>query len=99
MGSDGSARSGLDRAAVTLWVQKWRWYQRSRLPWNRLRLHAELARRGASARGPLHGNVLEMLRQADIAPFSIAAGAPAQVLPSVTYPIHPVPPVEWCVSG
>ncbi|MDP9091719.1 MAG: acyltransferase [Actinomycetota bacterium] len=33
------------------------------MPWNRLRLHAELARRQAFARGPLHGNVLEMLQQ------------------------------------
>jgi acetyltransferase-like isoleucine patch superfamily enzyme len=49
-------------AQLRLWAQKWRWYQRSRLPWNRLRLHAELARREAFARGPMHGNVLEMLR-------------------------------------
>lgn len=52
----------LDRARIVLWAQKWRWYQRSRLPWNRVALHAELARRQAFARGPLHGNVLEMLR-------------------------------------
>jgi acetyltransferase-like isoleucine patch superfamily enzyme len=52
----------LDRAALVLWAQKWRWYQRSRLPWNRIWLHAELARREAFARGPMHGNVLEMLR-------------------------------------
>jgi acetyltransferase-like isoleucine patch superfamily enzyme len=45
-----------------LWARKWRWYQRSRLPWNRIALHAHLARRQAFARGPLHGNVLEMLR-------------------------------------
>jgi acetyltransferase-like isoleucine patch superfamily enzyme len=49
-------------AHLRLWAQKWRWYQRSRLPWNRLALHLELARRGAFARGPMHGNVLEMLR-------------------------------------
>ena len=48
---------------LRLWAQKWRWYQRSRLPWNRLRLHAELAAREAFARGPVHGNVLEMLRE------------------------------------
>ena len=53
----------LDAAAIGEWVRKWRWYQRSRLPWNRVRLHAELARRHAFARGPLHGNVLEMLRE------------------------------------
>jgi acetyltransferase-like isoleucine patch superfamily enzyme len=53
----------LDAAAIGEWVRKWRWYQRSRLPWNRVRLHAELARRHAFARGPLHGNVLAMLRE------------------------------------
>ena len=53
----------LTRADLALWLTKWRWYQRSRLPWNRVRLHAELARRQAFARGPLHGNALEMLRE------------------------------------
>jgi acetyltransferase-like isoleucine patch superfamily enzyme len=53
----------LDSAAARLWLQKWRWYQRSRLPWNRVALHVELARRRAFARGPIHGNVLQMLRE------------------------------------
>lgn len=57
------AADRLDAAALGEWLRKWRWYQRSRLPWNRVRLHAELARRHAFARGPLHGNVLEMLRE------------------------------------
>jgi acetyltransferase-like isoleucine patch superfamily enzyme len=58
----------LDAARLRLWGQKWWWYQRSRRPWNRARLHLELARREAFARGPLHGNVLEMLldRRLDI---------------------------------
>lgn len=42
-----------------LWWQKWRWYERNSLPWNRVRIHRELARRRAFARWPLHGNVLE----------------------------------------
>lgn len=42
-----------------LWLQKWRWYERNALPWNRLRIHRELARRQAFARWPLHGDVLE----------------------------------------
>jgi acetyltransferase-like isoleucine patch superfamily enzyme len=46
-----------------LWWQKWRWYERNSLPWNRLRIHRELARRRAFARWPLHGNVLEALRE------------------------------------
>jgi acetyltransferase-like isoleucine patch superfamily enzyme len=44
-----------------LWVQKWRWYQRNSLPWNRVRIHRELARRQAFARWPIHGNVLDAL--------------------------------------
>jgi acetyltransferase-like isoleucine patch superfamily enzyme len=47
-----------------LWAQKWRWYQRNSLPWNRARIHYELMRRGAFARWPLHGNVLEALHDA-----------------------------------
>ncbi len=50
-------------AQVRLWAQKWRWYERNSLPWNRARIHWELMRRGAFARWPLHGNVLEALRE------------------------------------
>jgi acetyltransferase-like isoleucine patch superfamily enzyme len=46
-----------------LWWQKWRWYERNSLPWNRVRIHRELARRRAFARWPLHGNVLEAFRE------------------------------------
>jgi acetyltransferase-like isoleucine patch superfamily enzyme len=49
-------------ARLTLWAQKWRFYQRNSLPWNRARIHWELMRRGAFARWPLHGNVLEALQ-------------------------------------
>jgi len=52
---------GLDAASAKLWWQKWQWYQRPRMPWNLARLHLELARRQAFARGTLHGNVLRML--------------------------------------
>jgi acetyltransferase-like isoleucine patch superfamily enzyme len=48
---------------VKLWLAKWRWYERNSLPWNRARIHYELMRRGAFARWPLHGNVLEALRE------------------------------------
>ena len=57
----------IEPAALRLWAAKWRWYQRSRLPWNRVALHLELARREAFARGPMHGNVLEMLREGRLA--------------------------------
>jgi acetyltransferase-like isoleucine patch superfamily enzyme len=53
----------LDPALLKLWLQKWRWYERNSLPWNRARIHWELARRGAFARWPIHGNVLEALRE------------------------------------
>jgi acetyltransferase-like isoleucine patch superfamily enzyme len=46
-------------ARARLWTQKWRWYERNSLPWNRARIHLHLLRREAFARWPLHGNVLE----------------------------------------
>jgi acetyltransferase-like isoleucine patch superfamily enzyme len=46
-------------ADAKLWLQKWRWYQRHDLPWNRARIHAHFARRRAFCRWPVHGNVLE----------------------------------------
>jgi acetyltransferase-like isoleucine patch superfamily enzyme len=46
-----------------LWAQKWRWYERSSLPWNRARIHREFMRREAFVRWPVHGNVLEALRE------------------------------------
>ena len=46
-----------------LWWQKWRWYERSTLPWNRARIHREFARRRAFCRWPVHGNVLEAFRE------------------------------------
>jgi acetyltransferase-like isoleucine patch superfamily enzyme len=51
------------RARAKLWLQKWRWYERNSLPWNRARIHWELARRGAFARWPVHGDVLQMFRE------------------------------------
>jgi acetyltransferase-like isoleucine patch superfamily enzyme len=44
-----------------LWAQKWRWYERNSLPWNRARIHWQLLRREAFVRWPVHGNVLEAL--------------------------------------
>ena len=46
-----------------LWWQKWRWYERNSLPWNRARIHREFARRQAFCRWPVHGNVLEAFRE------------------------------------
>jgi acetyltransferase-like isoleucine patch superfamily enzyme len=54
-------RAQMDAADLKLWAQKWRWYERNTLPWNRARIHFELARRRSFSRWPLHGNVLEML--------------------------------------
>jgi acetyltransferase-like isoleucine patch superfamily enzyme len=55
-----------------LWAQKWRWYERSSLPWNRARIHWEFQRREAFVRWPVHGNVLEALREGRL---EIGAGA------------------------
>ena len=50
-------------AQARLWWQKWRWYERNSLPWNRARIHYEFARREAFVRWPVHGNILEALRE------------------------------------
>jgi acetyltransferase-like isoleucine patch superfamily enzyme len=55
-----------------LWAQKWRWYERNSLPWNRARIHWEMLRREAFVRWPVHGNVLEALRSGRL---EIGAGA------------------------
>jgi acetyltransferase-like isoleucine patch superfamily enzyme len=47
---------------LRLWWQKWRWYERNSLPWNRARIHREFARRRAFCRWPVHGNLLEAFR-------------------------------------
>jgi acetyltransferase-like isoleucine patch superfamily enzyme len=46
-----------------LWAQKWRWYERNSLPWNRARIHWQFLRREAFVRWPVHGNVLEALHE------------------------------------
>ena len=47
-----------------LWALKWRWYERSRAPaGNRAAIHWEFLRREAFVRWPVHGNVLEALRE------------------------------------
>jgi acetyltransferase-like isoleucine patch superfamily enzyme len=50
-------------AELKLWAQKWRWYERNSLPWNRARIHWEMARREAFVRWPVHGNVLEAMQE------------------------------------
>jgi acetyltransferase-like isoleucine patch superfamily enzyme len=63
--SEGAARA-------RLWAQKWRWYERNSLPWNRARIHWQFMRREAFVRWPVHGNVLEALREGRL---EIGAGA------------------------
>ncbi|HEY2536837.1 MAG TPA: acyltransferase [Solirubrobacteraceae bacterium] len=48
---------------VRLWTQKWRWYRRNALPWNRALIHWEIMRREAFVSWPVYGNVLEALRE------------------------------------
>jgi acetyltransferase-like isoleucine patch superfamily enzyme len=57
------ADASVSWAQARLWTQKWRWYERNSLPWNRARIHYEFMRREAFVRWPVHGNVLEMLRE------------------------------------
>jgi acetyltransferase-like isoleucine patch superfamily enzyme len=62
-----------DLARLKLWAQKWRWYERNSLPWNRARIHLEFARREAFVRWPVHGNVLEALLEGrlEIGPHTV----------------------------
>jgi acetyltransferase-like isoleucine patch superfamily enzyme len=46
---------------LKLYLQKWRWYERNSLPWNRARIHAHMMRAEAFIRFPVQGNVLESL--------------------------------------
>jgi acetyltransferase-like isoleucine patch superfamily enzyme len=55
-----------------LWGQKWRWYERNSLPWNRAQIHLQFLRREAFVRWPVHGNVLEALREGRL---EVGAGA------------------------
>jgi len=68
----------VNAADTKLWLQKWRWYERNSLPWNRARIHAEFARRQAFVRWPVQGNVLEALREG-----RLEVGAQALLEPGV----------------
>jgi acetyltransferase-like isoleucine patch superfamily enzyme len=48
---------------IKAYLQKWRWYERNSLPWNRLAIHREFMKRGAFLRWPVQGNVLEAFRE------------------------------------
>jgi len=61
--AEADARDANLAAQARLWAQKWRWYERNALPWNRARIHWAFLRRGAFVRWPVHGNVLEALRE------------------------------------
>jgi acetyltransferase-like isoleucine patch superfamily enzyme len=60
---EAGALSPASRAELKLWAQKWRWYERNSLPWNRAQIHWQMMRRRAFVRWPIHGNLLEALRE------------------------------------
>ena len=64
-------------AAAKLWAQKWRWYQRNALPWNRARIHLEFMRREAFVRWPVHGDVLTALQEGRLEIGAHAFSSPA----------------------
>ena len=53
----------IDAGRAREWLVKWRWYERDSLPWRRLRIHYEMASRGAFVRWPIEGEILEMFRE------------------------------------
>lgn len=60
---EGSSKAETLRSQARLWAAKWRWYERNALPWNRAAIHWHFMRREAFVRWPVHGNVLEALRE------------------------------------
>ena len=68
-------------AQAKLWLQKWRWYERNTLPWNRAAIHWEFARREAFVRWPVHGNVLEALREGRLEVARMRCWSPASGSP------------------
>ena len=46
-----------------LYLQKWLWYEQNSLPWTRLAIHREFAKRNAFVRWPVQGNVLTSFRE------------------------------------
>jgi acetyltransferase-like isoleucine patch superfamily enzyme len=58
-----SSAPSADLARLRLWTEKWRWYERNTLPWNRAHIHWEAMRREAFIRWPVYGNVLEAFRE------------------------------------
>jgi acetyltransferase-like isoleucine patch superfamily enzyme len=60
------------RDDARLWAQKWRWYERNSMPWNRAQIHLRFMRSQAFCRWPVHGNVLEAMREGRL---QIGAGA------------------------
>ena len=58
-----TAETAPSHQRARLWAHKWRFYERNSLPWNRARIHREFLRREAFVRWPVHGNVLEALRE------------------------------------
>jgi acetyltransferase-like isoleucine patch superfamily enzyme len=63
LGSSSEPSSHELARRARLWLAKWRWYERNTLPWRRARIHWEFLRREAFVRWPVHGNVLEALRE------------------------------------
>jgi acetyltransferase-like isoleucine patch superfamily enzyme len=61
--SPAELSSGELARQARLWAQKWRSYERNSLPWNRARIHALFMRSEAFVRWPVHGNVLEAMRE------------------------------------
>jgi acetyltransferase-like isoleucine patch superfamily enzyme len=61
--SNGFAAEHAFASQARLWAAKWRWYERNSLPWNRAAIHWHFMRREAFVRWPVHGNVLQALRE------------------------------------
>jgi hypothetical protein len=67
----------MDPQRLKLWAQKWRWYERNSLPWNRARIHLEFARREAFCRWPVTATCSRCCRRGGSSSARTCCSSPA----------------------
>lgn len=72
------------RANLELYVRKWGYYERNRLPWRRARLRWHFMRRQAFLRFPVEGNLLEALDEG-----RCQIGSHVLIEPGCWFSLHP----------
>lgn len=72
------------RRLIELYLRKWAYYERNRLPWRRARLRWHFLRRQAFLRFPVQGNLLEALDEG-----RAVIGTEVLIEPGCWFSLHP----------